>query len=177
MMQTNAAHYRGNDLALVRLWVHECMRIFHDRLIFDEDREMFLNFLKNGMKEFTDYKEEVLLETPLMYTAFVSAAEGHEKSYLPIKSLDHLRGVLEQKLADFNENVSSMNLVLFDQAMEHICRIARIIDLPVGNALLVGVGGSGKQSLAKLGSYILSYDVMRIIVTTNYNMNDLKTDI
>jgi len=49
--------------------------------------------------------------------------------------MEHLKGVLEQKLADYNENVSSMNLVLFDQAMEHICRIARIIDMPVGNAL------------------------------------------
>lgn len=177
MMQANPAHYRGRDLDLARLWVHECMRIFDDRLIFDEDREMFMNFLKNGLKEFNEYKEEVLLEGPLCYTSFVSAAEGHEKSYLPIKSLDHLRGVLEQKLADYNDNVSSMNLVLFDQAMEHICRISRIIDLPVGNALLVGVGGSGKQSLAKLSSYILGYDIIRIIVTTNYTMNDLKTDI
>lgn len=177
VMQTNAAHYRGNDLGLARLWVHECMRIFYDRLIFDEDREMFMNFLKNGLKEFSDFKEEILLETPLIYTSFVAAAEGHEKSYLSIKDLGHLKNVLEQKLAEYNENVSAMNLVLFDQAMEHICRIARIIDLPVGNALLVGVGGSGKQSLAKLSSYILGYDVVRIIVTTNYGMNDLKTDI
>ena len=70
-----------------------------------------------------------------------------------------------------------MNLVLFDQAMEHIARICRIIDLPVGNALLVGVGGSGKQSLAKLSAFILSYDVFRIVVASNYGMNDLKTDI
>jgi len=61
--------------------------------------------------------------------------------------------------------------------MEHVSRIARIIDLPVGSALLVGVGGSGKQSLAKLSSFILSYDVFRIVVTSNYNMVDLKTDI
>jgi dynein heavy chain len=61
--------------------------------------------------------------------------------------------------------------------MEHICRICRIIDIPVGNALLVGVGGSGKQSLAKLSSFILSYDVVRIMVTTTYGMNDLKADI
>ena len=153
------------------------MRIFHDRLIFDEDREAFMNFLKNGLKEFSDYKEDVLLEGPLLYTSFVSAAEGHEKSYLPVKELAHLKNVLEQKLAEYNENVSSMNLVLFDQAMEHICRICRIIDLPVGNALLVGVGGSGKQSLSKLSAFILGYDVIRIIVTSNYSMNDLKIDI
>lgn len=61
--------------------------------------------------------------------------------------------------------------------MEHICRIARIIDLPVGNALLVGVGGSGKQSLSKLSAFILSYDVVRIVVTSSYSMVDLKTDI
>lgn len=61
--------------------------------------------------------------------------------------------------------------------MEHITRIARIIDLPVGSALLVGVGGSGKQSLAKLSSFILSYDPVRIVVTTSFNMNDLKTSI
>lgn len=70
-----------------------------------------------------------------------------------------------------------MNLVLFDVAMEHISRIARIIFLPVGSALCVGVGGSGKQSLSKLSSFILGYDVIRIVVTSSYKLADLKTDI
>ena len=68
-----------------------------------------------------------------------------------------------------------MNLVLFDQAIQHVCRIARIIELPNGNALLVGVGGSGKQSLARLATYILGYEMEQMVVTQSFGMNDLKT--
>lgn len=91
--------------------------------------------------------------------------------------MDDLKRVLETKMEEYNENVASMDLVLFSIACEHICRIARIISQPCGNALLVGVGGSGKQSLSKLTAYILSQEVFRIVVSSNYNTNDLKADI
>lgn len=91
--------------------------------------------------------------------------------------MEHLKGILENKLHEYNESNQRMDLVLFTAAMEHISRIARIIGLPTGSALLVGVGGSGKQSLSKLSAFILSYDVERIMVNTTYNMNDLKADI
>jgi dynein heavy chain len=61
--------------------------------------------------------------------------------------------------------------------MEHISRIARILFQPNGHALLVGVGGSGKQSLSKLTAFILNQDLFKIVVASNYGLGDLKTDI
>lgn len=177
IMLAQPAVYKGNPLGIVRMWAHECHRVWQDRFITEEDHTSYMNFMAGGMKEFTEFKPEDILETPLLYTSYVSVCEGHEPLYKPITGMDALKGILEAKLEEYNENVASMNLVLFDQAMEHISRIARIIDLPVGSALLVGVGGSGKQSLAKLSSFILSYDVVRIVVASNYKLVDLKTDI
>jgi dynein heavy chain len=177
LMNAQPHIFKGQPLQLVRMWAHECHRVWLDRLLFPEDVDAYMNMMRAGIKQFPDMKEEVIFEEPLVYTSFVAACKGHEATYMSIKDMEDLRNVLEAKMAEYNENVGSMDLVLFGIACEHITRIARIIDQPCGNALLVGVGGSGKQSLGKLTAFILGQEVFRIVVTSNYSMNDLKLDI
>lgn len=64
--------------------------------------------------------------------------------------------------------------VLFQQAAEHVTRIARVLDAPSGNMMVVGVGGSGKQSLTRLASYVCGYEVRQIAITAGYGLAEFK---
>ena len=64
--------------------------------------------------------------------------------------------------------------MLFEDAVAHICRINRILESPRGNALLVGVGGSGKQSLSRLAAYLSALDVFQITLKKGSGIPDLK---
>lgn len=70
-----------------------------------------------------------------------------------------------------------MKLVLFQDACEHISRIVRTIRQPNGNALLLGVGGSGRQSLAKMSIFISNHVLTFIELIKNYNMKSWREDI
>lgn len=91
--------------------------------------------------------------------------------------MEQLKQVLSEKLVEYSQTYVELPLVLFDNAMEHVARISRIIDQPGGNALLVGVGGSGKQSLSRLASFICKMDVFQILVNQHYDITAFKADL
>lgn len=70
-----------------------------------------------------------------------------------------------------------MDIVLFQDALDHLTRIHRIIRFPRGNALLIGVGGSGKQSLTRLATFTASYHVFQMSIIKNYKEVDFREDL
>ena len=144
---------------LTRLWLHECCRVFADRLVTDDDALWFHRLLDTQLE--ARFKKEWKgvvgsAERRLLYGDLM--ADDGQYRHMP--EMGALIERMEAMLEDYNAvSKRPMELVLFPFAVEHVTRILRIIKQPFGNALLVGVGGSGRQSLTRLASYIASFKV------------------
>lgn len=174
-----------------RLWVHEVLRVYGDRLVEDGDRTwLFENLCSTVKNSFnTDpsrlfgrlvEKDKQLQESDfrqLIYCDFTNP-KADTKNYVEVQDLEELRRVVEAYLVEYN-NMSKkpMNLVLFRFAIEHLSRICRIIKQPRSHALLIGVGGSGRQSLTRLASHICDYELFQVEITRLYGPYEYHEDI
>ncbi|XP_034961986.1 dynein axonemal heavy chain 1 isoform X2 [Zootoca vivipara] len=162
---------------LLRLWYHESCRVFRDRLVNEEDRTWFDDLMKSVMSEWDTTFEEVVPYEPLLYGDFMYPGSD-VKLYELIAEREKLMHVIEEYMEEYNQiNTTKMKLVLFMDAMQHICRITRILRQALGNALLLGVGGSGRQSLTKLASHIADYECFQIELSKNYGISDWREDL
>ena len=80
-------------------------------------------------------------------------------------------------LEEYNERQTPMNLVLFDDALDHLSRVHRVLRMSQGHTLLVGVGGSGKQSITRLASFTAQCEVFEIALSRGYNEQSFREDL
>jgi dynein heavy chain len=193
MLMCDVGRLNGGAVDAVRLWVHECRRVFRDRLINDEDRSWFNGLIQRSTEEtFKLSWEEVVPQEPLLYGDFIDAngtsvaggggeggaGNGVERRYALLPAVPRIKAVLDEALEDYNATTTArMNLVLFEDAIKHACRIGRIIRQPMGNALCLGVGGSGRQSMTRLAAYVADFATFQIELAKNYGMAEWREDL
>ncbi|XP_062848433.1 dynein axonemal heavy chain 11 [Trichomycterus rosablanca] len=165
---------RGSDL--VQLWVHESSRVYSDRLAEAADLQLFHRLQTDVVQQlFKGLENAPVLQEPLIYLH--SSEGGGEPRYGPIRGWEQLHSTLSEALRSYNQLHSTMSLVFFQEAMQHVCRISRILRSPRGRALLVGVGSSGKQSLTRLAAHLCDMNVFQPVLHKNYDLQDLKLDL
>ncbi|GLD99919.1 hypothetical protein PINS_up008647 [Pythium insidiosum] len=214
-----------SEKVLVRLWRHECERVFADRLVTHEDKQRFHAeivtlcdaLLQKGSatasstaasgttaasKDAKDNsKNDAIVSAAAAYTAsaashqqtvlfadFLREAQVDEYGdlvaeaphvYEPAPSLAAVRTRADALLAQFNKEnpTKRLQLILFDEALLHLLRISRVLGMAQNNMMLVGVGGSGKQSLARLASIIAGHQIVTIQITKAYNLASFLDDL
>ena len=100
------------------------------------------------------------------------------KLYEEVKEHGKLEALLDDCLDDYNAMFpTQMNLVFFEDAIIHLGRCCRLLRQPRGNAMLVGVGGSGKQSTTRMAAFISQMDCIQISISRGYGLNEFREDI
>ena len=167
----------GEDV--VRVWVHECKRVFADRLTNATDREWFEKTTRNlvSTKFEMDYDEIVNVERLIYGDYMIRGADP--RLYEQVTDMAKLKLTIEEYLEDYNtdQRGAGMPLVMFMDAIEHVSKVARVLRQPMGNCLLLGVGGSGRQSMTKLATYVSGFKMFQVEIVKGYGMAEWREDI
>ncbi|GFH11507.1 uncharacterized protein HaLaN_07015, partial [Haematococcus lacustris] len=196
-MSSAGADVMTDTAKMIRLWVHEVLRVFHDRLIDDADRTWIASLISSKIELHFQCKPSKVLERLLLgqedesgAPAKVGAAElrtlmwgdfmvpgAEPPRYDEITDAALMTQVVSNYLSEYNSaSKKPLNLVLFQFALEHIARLARVMRQPGGHALLVGVGGSGRQSLTQLAAFIQDLTVFSVEISSTYTVSGLNNN-
>jgi len=162
---------------VVKLWGHEVLRVFSDRLISVEDRKKLVHILNEQLQHHfqCEYKDHCMTgESDAVFVDFLQSEE--EANYEEVVNFEQLKIHLENKLEAYNNQpkVQKMEIVLFRDAIIHITKIYRVLQLKRGHVLLVGVGGSGRHSLTRLSSYIADMNCEQLEIRRDFTLKDFR---
>ncbi|MGH0152038.1 UNVERIFIED_CONTAM: hypothetical protein FKN15_073253 [Acipenser sinensis] len=168
---------------MIRLFVHEVFRVYYDSLVDSKDRLWLYKLMKDIVKEHFKENFDSVFEhlkqgsAPLCEEDMRSLLFGdymhpdleeEERLYAEVPSVQQFSTVVEQCLDEYNQtHKTCMNLVIF----------RRVLKQPGGNALLVGVGGSGRQSLTRLATSMAKMSIFQPAISKSYDMNEWREDL
>jgi len=158
---------------LVYLWIHETFRVFRDRLVDQTDRDRYSKLAHEKLESYLSMEWELKDFENLLFGDYDSA----DRAYLKLPEVNALIPRLDQYLELYNADNAPMNLVFFGDCIQHLSRIARVLRSARGNAMLVGVGGSGRRSMARLAASMNEMKNFSIEISKSYREKEFHEDI
>jgi len=156
---------------LVRIWAHEALRLFQDRLTADDERKWTEACIHQvALDYFPTMDEERALGGPILFSNWLS------KHYIPVER-GQLRDFVKARLRTFCEEEVDVPLILTNDVLDHVLRIDRVFRQPQGHLILIGVSGSGKTTLSRFVAWMNGLKVHQIKVHGKYSADDFDEDL
>jgi len=156
---------------LIRLLAHEALRLFQDRLVEDSERKWTDDNIDDVIKSnFQGIELDSALARPILYSNWLT------RDYVSIQRED-LREFTKARLKEFCEEELDVELVLFNEVLDHVLRIDRVFRQPQGHLLLIGVSGAGKTTLSKFVAWMNGLSIFQIKVHNRYTASNFDDDL
>lgn len=156
---------------VIRLWAHEALRLFQDRLIEQEDRNWCNSMVDTvAARHFPGVDVSECLKRPILYSQWI------KKTY---QSTDRevLREFVGARLKVLYEEELDVPLVIFDEVLDHVLRIDNVLRHPMGHLLLVGESGTGKTVLTRFVAWMNGLSIFQIKANSRYTLEQFDEDL
>ncbi|KTW31656.1 dynein heavy chain [Pneumocystis jirovecii RU7] len=153
-----------------RLWFHESLRLFQDRLVNDHEKQWMEDTCKKTILEYFPNLLDSTFNGPLLYSNWLS------KDYLPV-SKESLHDYVQARLKTFCEEEVDAPLILFDDVLDHLLRIDRVFNQSQGHLIFIGISGSGKTILSRFVAWINGLKTFQLKIHSKYSSNDFDNDL
>ena len=156
---------------LVRIWAHEALRLFSDRLVHDSERQWTDEHINSvAATFFPNVDLNKALERPILFSNWLT------KEYVSVDR-EELREFVKARLRVFYEEELDVPLVLFDEVLDHVLRMDRIFRQNQGHMLLIGASGAGKTTLARFVAWMNGLKVYQVKAHKAYTATDFDEDL
>ncbi|KAL8952356.1 MAG: hypothetical protein Q9222_001736 [Ikaeria aurantiellina] len=156
---------------LVRIWAHEALRLFQDRLVSEDERRWTQASVDRiALEHFPSIDQSAALQGPILFSNWLS------KYYIPVER-EQLREFVKARLKTFCEEEVDVPLILFNDVLEHVLRIDRVFRQAQGHLILIGVSGSGKTTLSRFVAWMNGLKVFQIKIHGKYSAQDFDDDL
>lgn len=185
--EAKQVRYPVENMILI-LWKHEATRVFCDKLRDILDKTEFNQILDGVINDnlgdssqVVEILKEELLFCDYLRDIYMDESLGREVFPKVVELIPDMERVRVQT-SKFMESLKldkkrkAVNIVLFDDCLKYLIRITRIIQTDQGSAMVVGVGGSGKQSLTRLAAYVSQHDLIQLSADKSDKLEELKTE-
>lgn len=153
---------------LVRLWFHEGLRLFYDRLVEEQEKIWCKDiFWTISEKSFPHVNLETALKEPILFSTWLTSE---------YQSTDEaqLRNFVKHRLRVFSEEELDVDLILFEDLLDHSLRIDRVLRQHQGHLILVGPSTSGKTTLTKFVAWMNGLHVEQLRVHTGFTITHFE---
>lgn len=158
----------GDITALIRLWYHEGLRLFYDRLSGEKERQWTKILLtESASNHFPHTDLDQAFKEPVLYSKWLTS------SYEPVP-VDELTSFVHERCRVFSEEELEVDLILFEDMLDQTLRIDRVLRQHQGHMILVGPCTSGKSTLTKFVAWMNGIKVVQMNVHKGYSIQDFQ---
>ena len=157
---------RQTLVSFIRIWAYEAWRIFADKLVSQQERDIFETLLTKSINSFfPDQNVGVLTSSSLLFSDWL----GPE--YVEVDE-GALSNFVDQRFKTFCEEELDTPVITYDKMLDYVLRIDRILKQPQGHGMLIGPNRIGKMVMTKFVAWLDNVAIVEPNICRGFSLTD-----